>query len=154
MAGSAKADTDPAASSGPDALWWWLVVLGVVIGAPLVEEIIYRGFIQGGIRRGLQRREPADEADPPRPVRAADPEAPLKFPRPSRLTTVRPAWRAVMLTSLLFALVHTGAVSPEALVPLFVLGVGLGVLQERTRSVLACFVVHALFNAANIVQVL
>ncbi len=31
--------------------WWWAIVAAVAIGAPIVEEIIYRGFLQTGILR-------------------------------------------------------------------------------------------------------
>lgn len=34
----------------PD-LGWWLVVAGALIGAPVLEEILYRGFLQQGMRR-------------------------------------------------------------------------------------------------------
>jgi membrane protease YdiL (CAAX protease family) len=39
-------------------VWWWGTVLGVTIGAPLVEEFIYRGFIQTGLLR-ITRSGPA-----------------------------------------------------------------------------------------------
>ncbi len=32
-------------------LGWWLIAAGAVLGAPLLEEIIYRGFLQQGMRR-------------------------------------------------------------------------------------------------------
>lgn len=31
--------------------WWWAIVAAVALGAPIVEEIIYRGFLQTGILR-------------------------------------------------------------------------------------------------------
>lgn len=37
-------------TSGPDA-GWWLVVAAAVLGAPLLEEILYRGFLQQAMRR-------------------------------------------------------------------------------------------------------
>lgn len=37
-------------STTPD-LGWWLVVGGALIGAPVLEEILYRGFLQQGMRR-------------------------------------------------------------------------------------------------------
>lgn len=34
--------------------WWWLaIVFVVVVGAPLVEELMYRGFIQGSLARRI-----------------------------------------------------------------------------------------------------
>jgi membrane protease YdiL (CAAX protease family) len=39
-------------------VWWWGTVLGVTVGAPIIEEFIYRGFIQTGLLR-LTRSGPA-----------------------------------------------------------------------------------------------
>lgn len=34
--------------------WWWLaIIFVVVIGAPAVEELMYRGFIQGSLERSI-----------------------------------------------------------------------------------------------------
>ncbi|MCA8964759.1 MAG: CPBP family intramembrane metalloprotease [Planctomycetes bacterium] len=33
----------------------WLVVLGIVVGAPLAEEIVFRGFLQGALQHLLPR---------------------------------------------------------------------------------------------------
>ena len=30
--------------------WWWLIAANAVIGAPLIEELLYRGFLQQGLR--------------------------------------------------------------------------------------------------------
>lgn len=32
-------------------LWWWVVAVAVTIGAPVAEEIIYRGFFQSALRK-------------------------------------------------------------------------------------------------------
>ncbi|MFM9958038.1 MAG: lysostaphin resistance A-like protein [Phycisphaerales bacterium] len=45
------------AASGSEALWWWATVLGVTVGAPIIEEFIYRGLIQTGLLR-LTRSAP------------------------------------------------------------------------------------------------
>ena len=42
-------------SSGVGA-GWWLMVVAVVVGAPVIEEVIYRGFLQGGLVRLLGGR--------------------------------------------------------------------------------------------------
>ncbi|HEY2787609.1 MAG TPA: CPBP family intramembrane glutamic endopeptidase [Fimbriiglobus sp.] len=65
---------------------------------------------------------------------------------PIRTTT------AVYSTAALFATVHTG-VWPTP-VPLFLLGLGLGYLVARTRSILPAVVVHGLFNAVSALLVL
>ena len=56
----------------------------------------------------------------------------------------------VLLTSVVFAVIHVGIVDPAALVPLFVLGCLLGILRERTGGVWGGVVVHGMFNAANV----
>jgi membrane protease YdiL (CAAX protease family) len=74
---------------------------------------------------------------------------------------MQPGLRALMgvkagiaLTALLFTLIHVSAIAtdglPAGLAMLAVLAVGLGILRERTGSVLAPIIVHALFNAFNV----
>ncbi len=59
---------------------------------------------------------------------------------------------AVYSTAAFFASVHSG-VWPSP-VPLFFLGLGLGYLVARTRSILPAVVVHGLFNAISAILVL
>ena len=59
-------------------------------------------------------------------------------------------WTAVLIAAAVFALIHAGPVSWHGWPGLFVLGVVLGWLYERTGSLLPCYLAHALFNAANI----
>ncbi|MBL0928050.1 MAG: CPBP family intramembrane metalloprotease [Phycisphaerales bacterium] len=37
----------------PMGAGWWMVVAGVVVGAPIAEELIYRAALQTGVRRAL-----------------------------------------------------------------------------------------------------
>jgi membrane protease YdiL (CAAX protease family) len=68
-----------------------------------------------------------------------------------RLLQRRPAWPAISVTSVLFALMH---VSPHAVVFAFVPGVWLGVLAWRTGSVWPGMPCHASVNGAwNVWQV-
>lgn len=39
-------------ADAPAGLWWWIVVAGVLVGAPILEEIAYRGALQGAFRAG------------------------------------------------------------------------------------------------------
>lgn len=59
---------------------------------------------------------------------------------------------AIYSSATLFAVVHS-SVWPTP-IPLFVLGLGLGWLAVRTRSILAPTVVHALFNLVSVLFVL
>jgi membrane protease YdiL (CAAX protease family) len=67
--------------------------------------------------------------------------------------TGRP-WLAVLIASVIFALVHLGGgVAPEdahALVPLFVFGLALGTAYEKTRRLWVPIVMHMGFNALNV----
>jgi membrane protease YdiL (CAAX protease family) len=116
----------PGAMTGADALWWWLVVVCVVVGAPLAEELIYRGFFQGGVRRALVVRAPGG---PPSLARRFAP---------------------VVIVSGLFASMHISVVEWHAVVTLFLLSVGFGVAFERTGRLTVPIVMHVAFNAANI----
>jgi membrane protease YdiL (CAAX protease family) len=44
-------DTLQVLMATPPNLGWWLVVAGALIGAPVLEEILYRGCLQQGMRR-------------------------------------------------------------------------------------------------------
>jgi membrane protease YdiL (CAAX protease family) len=64
------------------------------------------------------------------------------------------AWRrehgrriATYGSALLFAVIHVALIS---LLPIFLLGIGLAVLYERTRSLLAAIVMHAAFNTISV----
>jgi membrane protease YdiL (CAAX protease family) len=65
-----------------------------------------------------------------------------------RLTGSRGA--AIFATASLFALLHLGAVPASAVPALVVLGIGFGVVYERTGSLTAAIVMHAGFNALNL----
>lgn len=53
-----KLAAGPWGSEGHDnqGIWWWLVVATVTLGAPLVEEIIYRGFLQSALAHAFGNR--------------------------------------------------------------------------------------------------
>ena len=57
--------------------------------------------------------------------------------------------RAILATSILFAAVHS-SVWPSP-IPLFVLGLGLGYVTVRTRSLVPAILIHSLFNSVSAV---
>lgn len=59
-------------------------------------------------------------------------------------------WAALVIAAALFAVVHWWVVPWHNLLVLFVLGLAWGYLYERTGSLLAPILAHAVFNAANI----
>ena len=104
-------------TSSPDDWAWWGMVAAVVIGAPLVEEIMYRGCLQSAFR------------------------------------AIAGPWISILITSTIFAAMHLGSADIRMLPALAVLSIGLGLLYERKGRLLPCVIVHALFNAANVVFV-
>jgi len=59
-------------------------------------------------------------------------------------------WPIVLISAMVFSLIHVGAADWQALPGLFVLGVVLGWLYERSGSLWPGIVVHVGFNALNI----
>ncbi len=99
--------------------WMWALIAAVVIGAPVFEEVFYRGLLQTAM------------------VRA----------------TGSP-WIAVLSVSVGFAIMHNGVAQPHALPVLLALSVAMGVLYERTGSLMVPVMVHVAFNAFNIAMAL
>ncbi|MHB1638877.1 MAG: CPBP family intramembrane glutamic endopeptidase [Candidatus Dormibacteria bacterium] len=98
----------------------YLGVIAIVVIAPVVEEIAFRGFIFGGLR--------------------------------GRIGT---AW-AVVASSLVFALAHTLSVGGSILLlgpSLFIAGVALALVYERTRSLYPGMALHASFNLVAVVVI-
>ena len=156
------------------ALWW----LAATVAAPLVEELLFRGLFQGWVRAyrwggaiamlialvvagagrsseftaALTRfREAGFEV-----ARSAlfDAIAPLVITLALIPVFLLVAWSsrtnedsAVFGTAVLFAMVHV-TVWPSPVALLF-LGLALGWLKERTRSLAAPIVVHGLFNGVS-----
>ena len=82
------------------------MILSAMVLAPIVEELLFRGFLYHGIRR----------------------KAGVKA--------------ALIVTSAVFALIHP----PQVMAPIFVVGLSLGYLYERTGTLIAPIAFHAVFN--------
>ncbi|MBL9030772.1 MAG: CPBP family intramembrane metalloprotease [Phycisphaerae bacterium] len=112
-------DTLRSLRDDPGNAWTWGMVAAAVIGAPLAEEILFRGLLQTSLARLIGR-----------------------------------PWPAVLLAATLFSLAHLGSGVREeqahALIPLLVLGVGLGAAYERTARLWVPITMHACFNVLNV----
>ncbi|MDR3635251.1 MAG: CPBP family intramembrane metalloprotease [Isosphaeraceae bacterium] len=122
----------------------YLALLSAVVLAPAVEEILFRGIVQSWLSRVFRRWRLANVVqetglewvdEPP----AADLDQPSKASGPASAD-----WMPIVVTSAIFALAH--APQWPAPVPIFVLSLVLGFIYQRTGSLLASFVLHALFN--------
>jgi membrane protease YdiL (CAAX protease family) len=98
-----------------------MLAVSAAVVAPLFEEVIFRGLLQGVL---------------------------------VTLLGTNHRWRAVLLAAALFAAIHIPEVTWHALPSLFILGIIFGWLYERTGSLLPGVLVHAGFNAINLVLAL
>ena len=106
-----------------DDAWAWPVGLGAILVAPVIEEIVFRFFLQGALVGALKS---------------------IKVPG------LGGGWLAVVLASGLFTAVHYSAVPWYAMPALFVLSLGLGAAYHRTGRLSVPIAMHAGFNALNV----
>jgi len=89
-----------------------LLFIFLLIEAPILEELLFRGVLFGG------------------------------------LTKIIPIWPAILLSGLIFAVIHVNAAT---LIPLWFLGCAFAWLYVRTGTLLAPMAVHLTFNAVNLI---
>jgi membrane protease YdiL (CAAX protease family) len=106
----------------------WAIVAGATVAAPIFEELLFRGGFQTLLRRGFGgiRRGQVDQA------RVSSPVA---------------VWAAIIVASLLFAMIHEAWMAPA----IFALSLCLGYAYERTGNLWVPILMHAIFNAVNVV---
>lgn len=102
-------------------VWYGIVIAMVVVAAPVTEEVVYRGLLQDAIRRA----------------------------------GVKP-WTAITIASAIFAVMHLSAAPQPSAIPgllasLFILSLGFGWAYEKSGCLLVPIVMHALFNAGNLI---
>ncbi len=137
-----------------------LIVAGVatVIIAPICEEITFRLLFQGWLERWeddrLGWRKPATQAplpaesehggDAAEQVELSTTPQPEPVPPQKGIGGLAYGWFPIFISATAFGLAHYGD-GPEP-VPLFVLGLVLGYVYQRTHRLLPSIVTHALFN--------
>lgn len=95
-------------------------VLGVMLLAPISEELLFRGILQTGLQRLLR----------------------------AKWGTLRHRWLAVAITATVFGLMHS--TTPQHVPALIVFGLMLGFLYERTGSLMLPILIHMMFNAKSL----
>ena len=110
----------------PDAAMLVATSIAAVVAAPLFEELIFRVLLQGWFeavesrRRTMRQESPAD--------------GPAAWP--------------IMLSALLFSLMHLGQGS--APIPLFFLAVVLGYIYQQTHRIWPSLTTHILLNSTSL----
>lgn len=122
------------------------VFLGVVVVAPLVEELLFRVLLQGWLERLFC--EPLDSFAATNDALAI--EAPQPVERPNMATR---SWLAIFISSTLFALMHFRENSADP-VPLFFLSLVLGYLYQQTHRIWPSVALHATLNGLSLLAVL
>ncbi len=120
-----------------------LLVFIIAIWAPLFEEIVFRGLLQGGAQRAAlqivnrQAITLGADATQESPVVAAD-------------EVKHWPWWPVMMSSTVFALLH--AEQGGAWIPLFFMALGLGYLYRQTGRLGPGMIVHFVLNMLTTVN--
>jgi membrane protease YdiL (CAAX protease family) len=127
----------------------YMMVAAAVLVAPLWEELLFRGHIQTIVRELLIRIAGPPSPGPPDLTPVLDStrgtvlayantgtDADRRSPHPAA------SWVAIVLTSAMFAGVHT----PWQMPAIFALSLCLGFAYERTNNLWVPVTIHALFN--------
>lgn len=148
---------------------WIMLCFMAMVGAPLNEELAFRGALQPWLAKGRWRglwamfgalalscwyHRPQFSDSFPMGLASAAPTlfALALFPLYGLAVVFGGSQAAALVgTSALFACVHSTWPQP---IPLFLLALGLGSLAQRTQSLVAPIVLHSLFNGVACVQLL
>jgi len=149
----------------PDLRLFLATSVNAVLLAPIVEELLFRGVLQGWLQSlrsgmsfdqvliGTERSDQSTVIAPPvgavvevvpaqdAPIVAELVDSPA--PTPHRFV----AWLPILGSSVLFSLAHYSH-GPDW-VPLLVLAMGLGYLFQRTHRLVPCMTVHFLLNLTS-----
>jgi hypothetical protein len=104
-----------------------MVSFTAILIAPMAEELLFRGQLQTALVHAL----------------AGSSDRPAIQPGP------RARWLAILLVSATFAMFHPAWMRP----PLFLLSVCIGYAYERTGNLWVAIIIHAGFNAFNVINV-
>lgn len=118
-----------------------LIIVVAVVIAPLLEEMLFRGFFQTMIRSCLDAHRSSLVA------RVTGHGAPPQ----GVLWRTTNCWLAIAISSVLFTTIHANTGHWPAL---FVLGVCLGYAYEKSGSLFRPIFIHSFFNAASIIATL
>jgi membrane protease YdiL (CAAX protease family) len=122
-------------------LFLW-ATCSVVILAPLSEEILFRGLLQGWLRVKYQTMANRILGTPAETATATTSVVEIQR---RRLTT----WAPIVISSMAFSLAHVG--HGPALIPLFFFSLALGYVYEKTGRLAPVVIAHSLQNLINTV---
>ena len=130
--------------NGSSGVIFW-AIFAAVIAAPIVEEFLFRGILQGWLEKAFYRTRVLVNAE----LATETGEKDVTIATPSAPTFL---WQPVILSSITFALLHAGH-GPDP-IPLFFLAVVLGYLYAKTHRLLPSIVVHMALNGLSMLMLL
>jgi membrane protease YdiL (CAAX protease family) len=108
--------------------YWWLVFIVAAVGAPLSEEVWFRGFLMPSFARTLAGQRPG------------------KAGGSAWVTATVPILMAAVLSAALFALAHVYSI--QGAITVLALGLALSFILWRSGSLWTAIVAHAVYNLA------
>lgn len=126
-----------------DVIFW--AIFAAVIAAPIIEEFLFRGILQGWLEKAFYRTRVIVNAELAGETGGED----IAMATPTTPTFL---WQPIILSSLTFALLHAGH-GPDP-IPLFFLAVVLGYLYAKTHRLLPSIVVHMALNGLSMLMLL
>lgn len=130
-----------------DATAFRMSAFVAVVMAPISEELLFRGLLQGWLER-LSLFE-ADVDSMLLGTRQTDEEDDLAFQ--ARKGGKHPvAWMPIMISSTVFAIMHYSH-GPDP-IALFFLAIALGYVYQRTHCLLPCIIVHMCLNGTTMLM--
>lgn len=126
----------------PATVFW--AVAAAVLAAPIVEEFLFRGVLQGWLEKTY-------DVPPPPPVHLATVDAPGIVTVPVA-PALPPSPLPILFSATIFALMHWE--NGVDVVPLFAIAVGLGYLFRQTHRLWPGIVMHTTLNAFSMAVLL
>ena len=144
-----------------------LLYAAVLLLAPIVEELLFRGILQQWLNRLFSDHTSSvtgpDPESPPGPTEDDNatwepaeidgtPEVVALSPERDALARNLPVWLSIGLTSMIFAFLHLD--QWPAPIAIFILSVWLGTVFRRSRSLITVMALHATFNGFSTIGLL
>ncbi len=150
------------------ALTWITAVLSAVVAAPLTEEFLFRVLLQGWLEKlelslvlrlptSVLRQTELSTGEGPVEPNSSESQTPLTLPQQG-LLGLPLGTVPILVSSLLFALTHfregTESIGLRLLsvTPLFIFGIFLGFVYQRTHRLLPSLTIHCLLNALTMIS--
>jgi membrane protease YdiL (CAAX protease family) len=136
--------------SSPPSTWALAAFMAVLV-APVLEEFLFRGVLLGALNRlaaGTGKGRPGTGVDPEFAGDIHDPGTVASVPAATNSSAITvKLFLANAVVSLLFAAMHvTFWPTP---IPLFFVSLGLGLVYQRTGSLIAPITMHACLNGVS-----